>query len=106
MSTEVTFVIVPAGLGLLITAVLGLLKWLNVLPDDLAGKVALIVNVVVVAALTILVEGFGIDIEGEKFKAVFEILGMLGQILLTFLASWGMHKLSRAAKIAPTSRRS
>lgn len=101
---ELAFVAMPIGLGVLITALLGVLKYFNVIPDGKGGLVSLVANTLVLLVLTVAVEGFAINIKSEQYQAVFEILGFAGQALLVFMSAFATQKVSKEANISPASR--
>lgn len=101
---ELAFVAMPVGLGVLVTALLGVLKYFNVIPDGKGGLVSLVVNTLLVLGLTVAVEGFGIDPESAKYTAVFEILGYAGQSILAFMAAFLTHEVAKEAGVRPVTR--
>lgn len=82
---------IPAGLGVLITAILGTLKYFGVIPEGQGGKVSTIVNIVVVAVLTIAYEGWGVQLSED----VLAIAEPLGRLLAALTSSYFTHYLSK-----------
>ena len=97
-------VALPAGVAIFITLIVGVVKYAG-LPDGKGGLLALVLSSLTVLGLTIAVDGFGVAIESEELKAVFDIIGFLGQAGLTFFGAFVAHKVSKEAKIGPSARR-
>ena len=89
------WVIVPVGVGTLITALIGLLKIAGVVKEGLGGKWALGANIIVAALLTFAVEVFEFDMSGDLATQVAEVAGLLGQLLLSLVGSYTSHYLSK-----------
>ncbi|KKL95877.1 hypothetical protein LCGC14_1850150 [marine sediment metagenome] len=90
--------LVPVGLGALITVAIGFAKYFGLVPDGAGGKVSLVANVVIGAALYI-AAGFGAEVAGETANTLYQILALVALLLAQFLTSLGAQKASKAAKI-------
>lgn len=100
MSSNFSWVVLPIGIGVAISALVEILKRIRIsgeplIPDGQAGRLVLTLNILVTAALTMAVESFGFEMEGEQAQAVFEFLGALGQMIIAFLGSYGTFRLGR-----------
>jgi hypothetical protein len=98
MDTELVLLI-PVGLGTFITALIGIGKYFGWVPEDTGGKVSLVLNLLAGSALYIAAGVFEVDVEGEQAKLVFEILGLVGALLLQYLGSMVSHYTSVVAKL-------
>jgi hypothetical protein len=97
-------VALPAGVAIFITLVVGIAKYAG-LPDGKGGLLALGLSTLTVLGLTVAIDGFGVDIESEKYKAIFDLIGFAGQAGLTFLGAFLSHKVSKEAQLGPSTRR-
>ena len=97
MENEV-ILLVPVRLGTFITVLIGTGKYFGFVPEDMGGKVALVANVVVGAALYI-AAGFGVEVAGETANTVYQILALLALLLGQFLTGMGAQKASKVAKL-------
>lgn len=102
MATQL--IALPAGVAIFITLIVGVVKYAG-LPDGKGGLLALTLSTLAILGLTIAVDGFGIDIESEKYKAIFDLIGFLGQAGLTFFGAFIAHKVSKEAQLGPSTRR-
>lgn len=100
----VQLIALPAGVAIFITLVVGIVKYAG-LPDGKGGLLALVLSTLTVLGLTVAVDGFGIDIESEEAKAIFDIIGFIGQAGLTFFGAFIAHKVSKEAQLGPSMRR-
>ena len=97
-------VALPAGVAIFITLIVGVVKYAG-LPDGKGGLLSLGLSTLTVLGLTIAIDGFGVDIESEGAKAIFDIIGFLGQAGLTFFGAFIAHKVSKEAQLGPSTRR-
>ena len=100
---EIEMMVVPLEIRILISLIIELLKRFGKVPDGQSGKIALSLNVLVMAALTIAVQAGGLDVEGLRWGNAMEIVGLLGQLGLAFLASVGTHKLLKTAEVVKSN---
>lgn len=101
---EISWVAIPAAVGVGLTALVEILKAFGVIGEGNGGRVSLAFGIIASALLTFGTSVLDWNLEGEQVKAVFEVIGLLGSIALTFLGSFGSHKLLKAAKIFPQHR--
>lgn len=92
-------VVVPPAVGTLISALVELLKGLGLIKDGNGGRWALLFSAVASLVLTFLAEFGLVDLEGLQAQAVFEMLGLLGQMILVFVGAFLTHKVFRAANV-------
>lgn len=99
------FLPVPPALGVLLAALIELAKAFGLVGVDDGGRWAMLGTLVISAALTFGVGLNVFDVDSEQFKALVEIAGLVGNIIMVFLASFGTHKLAKAAKLFPQHRK-
>ncbi len=87
------------GLGVLVMAVVQVLKRLGVIPDGWGGSMAAILNIVILLVLTVGVEVFKVDLEGEQAVAVLGVLKLIGELMLAVLTSVTTFGKARAANV-------
>jgi hypothetical protein len=102
--TLTQLVALPAGVAIFITLIVGVAKYAG-LPDGKGGLLSLVLSTLTVLGLTVAIDGFGIDIESEEYKAIFDLIGFLGQAGLTFFGAFVSHKVSKDAQLGPSTRR-
>lgn len=90
--------LVPVGLGALITVLIGFGKYFGLVPEGTGGKVSLVANVVIGGGLYI-AAGFGVEVAGETANTLYQILALVALLLGQFLTSLGAQKASKVAKI-------
>ena len=91
--------LVPVGLGALITVLIGFGKYFGLVPEDAGGKVSLVANVVIGSLLYIAAGVFKVDVEGETAQGVYQVLVILAALLGQFLTSLVSQKASKVAKL-------
>lgn len=102
----IEWVQIPAGLGVLIAAALGVLKYFGLIPEGMGGKVAIAVEIVVVAALTLLVDAWNVDLGGDVAQKLFAICEVLGNLVVVLMSSFTSHYLSKQIQVYSTPARS
>ena len=91
--------LVPVGLGALITVLIGFGKYFGLVPEGTGGKLSLVANVVFGSLLYILAGVFSVDVEGETAQTLYEGLVILAALLTQFLTSLVSQKASKVAKL-------
>lgn len=104
MDSELVLLI-PAGLGTFVTALIGLGKYFGLVPEDTGGKISLVFNLVTGAALYLAAGVFEVDVEGDQAQMVYQILGLIGALLLQYIGAFTSHAVSKHAKLYSQPRR-
>lgn len=86
------------GLGVVVMVIVEIIKKTGKLPDGQAGTVATLINGLLFVVIVVL-NLFGVDIEGEQAKAVIVILNKVAELALLILSSVGSFAAMRAANI-------
>jgi len=101
---EWTWLAVPGGIGLLLGALIEVLKAFGIVKDSFGGILAMGGSIIIAAVLTLAVEIGGLDVANEQYVALVELAGLMGQILVTFLGSFVTHKTAKTAELLPQYR--
>jgi len=86
------------GLSFLTPFVIELLKRFKVIKDGMAGTWSVILNVVLFGALLVL-NAFGVDLEGDMAQSVIEICASAAALVLMILNSFTTFKVMRANQV-------
>jgi uncharacterized membrane protein len=100
------WVAVPAGLGTLVTAILGILKYFGIIKDGTGGKWAVGADIVLAAALTFVVNVFGFDMSGDLATQINTFALLIGQLLMMIVGSYLSHYVSKKAEVYSSPLRS
>jgi len=90
---------IPIGLGTLITAFVGLAKRAGLIKEDQGGKVSLGVNLVIGTLLFVASNYYGVELESESLQPLWQIFGLIGVLITQYFTSYGVHHVSKAAKL-------
>ncbi len=90
---------VPVGIGTLITAIVGLAKLAGVVKEGQGGKVSLGANLVIGTGLFIASNYYGVELESESLQPLWQIFGLIGVLIAQYTTSFGVQKMSKAAKL-------
>ncbi len=91
--------VIPIGVGTLITAIVGIFKFFGKIPEDAGGKVSLYFNLVIGVGLFILSNYYGVELEDASLQPLWQIFGLVGVLILSYLTSFGVQRVSKAAKL-------
>lgn len=86
------------GLGGLVSAFVQLLKRFG-LPDGMGGTAAVVVNVVVFVLLVVGNVFFGVDVESDTARQVFQALSTIAGLLLAIFGSVKTFEVARGANV-------
>ena len=90
---------IPVGIGTLITAFVGLAKLAGVVKEGQGGRVSLGVNLVIGTGLFIASNYYGVKLESESLQPLWQIFGLVGVLITSYLPSFGVQRVSKAAKL-------
>jgi len=96
--TMINQAVAAFGLGVLVMLVVEVGKRLGAVRDGMAGTWATALNVVLFAGL-VLLDVFGVDLEGETMQAIFQLLATLSQLALAVLGAPAAHGALREANV-------
>jgi hypothetical protein len=100
-----TLLLIPAGLGVFITLIVGLLKYFGLVKEDQGGKASLALNMVVAFIIMFAGDVLEVDTDSELANSVYQLLGAVGAIGLSFLSSYLSHYMSKNVVIYKEPKR-
>jgi hypothetical protein len=106
------YLAIPPALGVLISALVELAKALGWINDGDGGRLSLVLGMLANTILTLVSQLGLVDLGSVEVVAIFEILGLVGEIILIIVgvflshsASFATHKLLKSTRVFPQHRK-